>query len=85
MTQELRRNAVVYLLRRFADDLGDRVCNDFPEQKQFFETVNDHKEFIKAFHSWNGDPEEFDPDREPHIEDFCFTEFLAHIVEKEGC
>ena len=33
-------------------------------------------EFVRAYHDWNGDPEEFDPNH-LHLPNFAVVEFLA--------
>jgi hypothetical protein len=61
-------------LKAFSDRLGNDCCNDwnFPDDWTHEEKV----EFCRAYHDWNGDPEEFNPDH-LHLPDFAVAEFLA--------
>jgi len=62
------------------DDLGDKLanngCNDwnFPEDW----TMAEKQTFVKEYHEWNGDTEEYDENEEPYISDFCVANFLSH-------
>jgi len=66
------------MLDMLNDILGNRCCNDF----NFPESWNDedkHK-FVKAFHEYNGDPEEFDKDH-LNLPDFCVAGLLSHKLK----
>ncbi len=62
-------------LKEHADYLGRQCCNDcnFPETW----TVIEKQEFLKEFYVWNGDPENYDPQR-LNINDFSVARFLSH-------
>lgn len=49
------------MLREYAERLSCDGCNDwfFPQDW----STQDKEAFVQAFHTWNGDPEEFDPKR----------------------
>ena len=49
------------LLRDYAERLSCDGCNDWDFPKDW--TTQDKEAFVKAFHDWNGDPEEFNPQR----------------------
>lgn len=71
---------IVQFLDQFADELGNNGCNDwdFPEDW----TEKEQKTFVKQYHAWNGDPEEFDEEH-LNLPDFAVVGFLKHKIEKE--
>lgn len=64
-------------LKEYAERLGNDGCNDwdFPENWTHEEKV----EFVRAYHDWNGDPEEFREDH-LHLSNFAVAEFLASKI-----
>ena len=70
---------IVKFLHRYADNLGDRGCNDF-DMEAMIPDVKERRLFIKDYHDWNGDPEEFDPEY-LELPDFAVVGFLAHRLE----
>ena len=64
------------MLNELSDILGNRVCNDweFPEDW----TDKEKQTFLKGYHDYNGDPEEYDCTEEPRISDFMVADYLAH-------
>ncbi|MBL4800189.1 MAG: hypothetical protein JKY50_22565 [Oleispira sp.] len=71
-TKELE--LVVLMLDKLSDILGTRSCNDwkFPDDWSFQE----REDFVRGFHEWNGDPEEF-VSGSHHISDFCVASMLS--------
>lgn len=62
-------------LREYKDRLANDGCNDweFPETWSKFSK----EDFIKRYHAWNGDPEEYNPKR-LRLPNFAVVSFLAH-------
>lgn len=65
------------MLKYASDVFGYHTCNDVDEA--FWEgwTIDERKKFVKEFHEWNGDPEEYD-EKFLHIPDFAIMGFLAY-------
>ena len=59
--------------------LSNRSCNDFdfPESWSKSDILN----FVKEYHEWNGDPEEFDEEY-LHLPDFCVASLLSVKLNK---
>jgi hypothetical protein len=59
-----------------------RICNDLlPEELQMLskeEWVN----FARDYHEWNGDLEDFDPNR-PVMFDFMVVSFVNHLLREQ--
>jgi hypothetical protein len=56
-----------------------KCCNDLlPEEHQIL-SREQWIELCKNYHDWNGEPEEFDPNR-PIMFDFMVVDFLNHIM-----
>ena len=73
-------DAAVQFLRDFADDLGNRGCNDF-DLKAMIPDEIERRDFVRECREWNGDPEEFDPNF-LELPDFAVVGFLAHKLEQ---
>ena len=65
---------ILGFLNQLSDKLSNAGCNDweFPSDWTDIEKL----EFVKGFHDWNGDPEEFDSDNLV-VSDFCVVMYLA--------
>lgn len=63
------------MLEEASSSLGNKRCNDwdFPDSWTHIEKL----EFVKDYHEYNGDPEEFDV-RYLRLPDFAVASFLAH-------
>jgi hypothetical protein len=74
-TKELKLASA--MLDDFSDKLASNCCNDweFPEDWDEAERIG----FVRGFHEWNGDPEEFDKDY-LSLPDFSVAGYLAHIL-----
>lgn len=64
------------ILEMAMDELGNNGCNDVDESIYKDWTKEERIEFMKKFHEWNGDPEEFD-ERMLHIPDYALVGFLT--------
>lgn len=67
-------------LKEYADRLGRDGCNDWRFPSDW--TVLEKEEFVKRYHAWNGDPEEYDPKRLV-LPNFAVVDFLAHKLTKK--
>ena len=52
-------------------------CNDLEESVYDGWSLEERQEFVKEFHNWNGDPEEYDEDM-LDLPDFAVMAFLSH-------
>ncbi len=64
-------------LREVAEHYGNHGCNDVDEIVWQSWSIDERKEFVKEYHEWNGDPEEYDSDW-LHLPDHAIMDFLAH-------
>lgn len=67
------------MLDEFSEMLGGQCCNDweFPNDWNLLEKTS----FVKEFHDYNGDPEEFDINN-ISLPDFCVANFLSHKLKE---
>jgi hypothetical protein len=70
----------VHWLRIAADHYGDHVCNDMEFPRAW--TRDDCEDFVRRYHDWNGDAEEFRATW-LHLPDYAAMAFLAHLLEQE--
>jgi|WetSurMetagenome_2_1015567.scaffolds.fasta_scaffold932293_1 hypothetical protein len=66
-----------------SDEFSNHGCNDVEESMYEGWTLEDRKEFVKEFHKWNGDPEEYD-ENFLELGDSTIMQFLAHKLLKEA-
>ncbi len=64
------------LLKLSADEFGNHGCNDVDDDMYEGWTLAERQQFVKEFHDWNGDQEEYDP-RHINLPDFCLMDYLA--------
>lgn len=64
------------MLEMASEMFGDYTCNDVDESFYNGWTIEERQKFVKEFHEWNGDPEEYDK-KFLHIPDFALMSFLA--------
>jgi hypothetical protein len=57
-------------------EFGNRGCNDLDESVYEGWTKRQRQAFVKAYHEWNGDPEEYNPEW-LDLPDFAIMGFLA--------
>jgi len=65
------------LLEMADEEFGNHVCNDVYESFWDGWEKEERQEFVKQYHEWNGDPEEFDPNF-LLLPDYAIMGFLAH-------
>ena len=70
------------MLNLASDVFSCHGCNDVDDEVYNTWTLDERKQFVKEFHKWNGDPEEYDEEI-LHLEDFCIMDFLAAKLRKE--
>ena len=66
------------MLSDYADLLGNRCCNDWDFPEGWSEDLK--REFAKAYHEYNGDPEEYD-ENNLSLSDFCVADLLSDILK----
>ena len=71
---------VAKLLNLASDEFGGHICNDVPNKFYKGWTIEERKQFVKEYHEWNGDPEEYDEDH-LHLPDFAIMAFLADKIK----
>lgn len=64
------------------EEFGNHGCNDVDEDVWDGWTIGQRRKFMKEFHYWNGDPEEYDKDS-LDLPDFCLMSFLSAKLVKE--
>ena len=69
------------LLKTASEEFGNHGCNDVDESVWEGWTIEERTLFVKEFHDWNGDPEEFTPNF-LHIPDFALMDFIADKLIK---
>lgn len=68
------------MLNKLGDILANNICNDWEYPEGW--TLADKQAFMKEYHEWNGDLEEYDDsDLDQHIGDFMVADFLAHKMD----
>lgn len=65
------------MLELASDDFSNNGCNDVPNSYFDGWTIEERRNFVKEFHVWNGDIEEYD-ENFLHLPDFAIMSFLAH-------
>lgn len=69
-------------LLNIADEhYGDHCCNDADEALFNEWTLGERRQFVKEFHDWNGDPEEYD-ENWLHLPDYALMGFCAFKILK---
>lgn len=69
------------MLKLASYEFGTHGCNDVKEVVWKDWTKEDRIAFVKEYHDWNGDPEEFNS-KYLHLPDFALMDFLAHKLLK---
>lgn len=77
MLNEKEKQLAAYWLDEASDMYGNHGCNDVEEKVWDGWTKEERQQFVKEYHEYNGDPEEFDPNF-LHLPDFAIMGFLAH-------
>lgn len=66
-----------HFLNEASSQYANNGCNDVDESVWSRWTKEERQEFVKGFHEYNGDPEEYDPEY-LHLPDFAIMGYLAH-------
>ena len=70
-----------YFMERASEEFGRNICNDIDDVVWENWTVEERRKFVKDYHDWNGDPEDYD-EEELHLPDFAIISFLSYRLEK---
>jgi len=70
-----------YFLNLASDEFGNHGCNDVEQSVWNNWTIEERQQFVKEFHEYNGDPEEYDPNF-LYLPDFVLMGFLSHKLTK---
>lgn len=62
------------MLEMASKSYSNHGCNDWDWPEDW--SIKERQDFTKAYHEWNGDPEEFDP-KFLNLPDFAVMGFLA--------
>ena len=65
------------MLEMASDEFSNHGCNDIEDSVYEGWTLEERQHFVKEFHEWNGDPENFAKDW-LHLEDSTIMSFLAY-------
>lgn len=82
MTNKEKR-LLAYFLDDLSETLSNRGCNDVEDSVWLEWTEEERADFVKEYHEYNGDPEEFDP-KHLHIPDFCIVSLLRKKLLEES-
>lgn len=81
--QPHERFLMAVVLEMASNVFGEHGCNDFDLSK--YMTSEQGKEFMRQYHEYNGDPEEFSDDEyNGWFQDYAVMGFLAHKIYPEG-
>lgn len=71
-------------LKRLYSEMENRIyargCHDLEDSVYKDWTEKERKSFVKKYHQFNGDPEEYDP-KYLHIPDFAVQAFLRFLAK----
>lgn len=76
------KNLISEFLEIASDKFSNHCCNDVDESLFVDWTSDERKQFVKEYHEWNGDPEEFD-DKFLVLPDYAIMSFLADKLKNE--
>ena len=71
------------MLEMASDEFSNHGCNDVENSVWKGWSKEERMTFVKEYHEWNGDPEEFDS-KYLHLPDFAIFSFLAHKLETDA-
>lgn len=75
--------SLVYkMLELASEQFSNNVCNDVDENFYDGWALEERQNFVKEFHEWNGDPEEYD-ENFLNLGDSMIMSFLAHKVKSQ--
>lgn len=82
MTQKEKELASA-MLEMASDVFGNHGCNALDEDVWDGWTDKQRQKFVKEYHEYNGDPEEYDPDF-LNLPDFAVMDLLAYKLLNDG-
>jgi hypothetical protein len=71
------------LYKKVSERGEGRICNDLNPDEVELLTPGQWKEMAKAYHDWNGDPEEFLEYSNYVLPDFCVLSYLRFLILNE--
>jgi hypothetical protein len=71
------------MLELASDQFSNHGCNDVDENVYAGWTLEERQQFVKEFHEWNGDPEEYE-ETFLHLGDSTIMSFLAAKLEAQS-
>jgi hypothetical protein len=71
------------LYKKVSERGEGRICNDLNPDEVELLTPGQWKEMAKAYHDWNGDPEEFLEMTDFVLPDFCVLSYLRFLILNE--
>ncbi len=71
------------MLKLASNEFGNHSCNDVKDSLYDEWTTEERKQFVKEYHEWNGDPEEYN-ENFLHLPDFAIMNFLADKLAKKS-
>lgn len=71
------------LLKVAAEEFSNKGCNDF-DFAHWMPNLAERRALIKAYHEFNGDPENYDPTAKYETyPDFILASFMAQKIDEE--
>jgi hypothetical protein len=70
----------IKLYQAVAERGEGRCCNDLEPSEVKMLTKEEWQEFAQAYHDWNGDPEEYNPEYAHHMMDFMVIGFVQNLL-----
>jgi len=80
--KEHEKILAVKMLELASENFSNHCCNDVDEKVYRSWTPEERKQFVKEYHEWNGDPEEYD-ENFLYLPDFAIMDFLAYKLKNE--
>ena len=56
-----------YLLKLASNQFSNHGCNDVDKKAYEEWTIEERQQFVKEYHEWNGDPEEYNQIGRAHV------------------
>jgi hypothetical protein len=69
------------LLKLASEEFSNHGCNDVEEDFWQGWTKEERQSFVKEYHEWNGDPDEYD-ENFLNLPDYAIMKFLAYKLLK---
>jgi len=69
------------LLKKASEEASRAGCNDWRFPGHW--TEQERHDFVRRYHEWNGDPEEYDRAAPARLPDFAVMGFLAWMLIQE--